>query len=165
MDVYEDNMKEEYRLHDIASITNYILKHKEIGKSEFVLNGRFYKMKVENSGLSGGYVRNPNSKNNEWVEGESLLFTVKHMHREYIYTLRGNELLLWSDNLTFLAYYDFETKEVSIRTHDYNYSSSYKMYGFDYSFADGSLDKVQDWVVRDADGRANSMGKVYPKRK
>ena len=77
MDVYETDMKLEYERHNIANITKYILNHKEIGKSEFVLDGKLYKMKVKDAKTSGGYVRNPNSKDNEWVEGESLNFYVR----------------------------------------------------------------------------------------
>jgi hypothetical protein len=158
MDIYEDKMKEEYRLHHIATITDYILNHKEIGKSEFVLNGRRYKMKVKDSKVSGGYVRSDNTKESEWVEGESLQFCVKHMHREYVYTLYGNKLKLWSDNLSFIALYDFDKKEVSIRKIRDMYNASFpKMYGYDYSYVENKLEKVEDWVVRDAIGRANSM--------
>jgi hypothetical protein len=160
MDEYEADMQEEYRLHNIGRITEYILTHKETGKSEFVLDGKLYKMKVKESAMSGGYVRGSSTRDNDWIEGESLLFVVKHMHREYNYTLRGNTLQLWSDNLSFFAYYDFEKEEVSIRADSYNFDhSDYKMYGYDYSFAGGSLEKVQDWVVRDAIGRANSIKK------
>ena len=39
------------------------------------------------------------------------------------------------------------------------------MYGYDYSFKGKSFVKVQDWIIRDADGRANSMGKQYNRKK
>jgi len=166
MDVYETNMKIEYQRHNIGNITNYILNHKELGKTEFVLDGKLYKMKViKNTKLSGGYVRGSSSRENDWVEGESLKFFVKQGHREYIYTLRGNIVQLWSDSMSFFAYYNIEKQEVSIRTDRYNFNSSqYKMFAYDYSYTNGDLEKVQDWIVRDADGRANSMGKIYPKK-
>jgi hypothetical protein len=166
MDDYEKNMKTEYKQHDIGTLTNYILDHKEIGKSEFILDGKLYKMKVKESNLSGGYIQKPNSKNNEWVQAESLQFFIKNRHREYVYTLKGNKLELWSDNLSFLAIYDFEKKEVSIRKIRSMFNStSPKLYGYEYSFANNTLEKVEDWIVRDADGRANSMGKHYGKNR
>lgn len=163
MDEYEKDMKKEYNLHHIPQITKYILNHKEIGKSEFVLEGKLYKLKVKNSSMSGGYVRGSSTRENDWVKGESLQFLVKEGHREYVYSLKGNELELWSDNLSFIALYDFEKEEVSIRTYGYNFDASdFKMYGYDYSFANG-LEKVQDWIVADRLGRANSIGKKYGK--
>lgn len=162
MDEYERDMLEEYRLHNIANLTDYILTHKEIGKSEFVLDGKLYKLKVKKSAMSGGYIKNPTAKDNDWIAGESLQYVIKQGHREYVYTLRGNLLELWSDNLSFIAHYNLEINEVSIRTGKFNYtSSSYKMYGFDYAFSVGGFKKVQDWVVRDAIGRANSTEKIY----
>lgn len=158
MDRYEADMKEEYQLHNIGGIIRYFMNNKEVGKSEFVIDGKLYKMKVKESPMSGGYVRGSSSRENDWIEAESLQFVIKHRHREYVFNLKGSQLELWSDNLSFIALYDFNEQEVSIRTYGSTATGTeVKMYAYDYSIANGDLEKVQDWIVANRLGRANSI--------
>lgn len=141
---YEEDMLFEYSVNDINSLTNYIVYQANLLEppKEIIINEKLYKFKVQ-----------PLKK----AEKEEYRITLSRKRKYYVFNIRGNKVELYSDNLTFFATYNFENKEVKILSNQSNKSASdFKMYGYIYKFDTGNLEKIEDWVIRDAVSRAYS---------
>ena len=148
MDDTEDVIAEEYRLHDIESLTQYVLTlEAEPGTFKGVkVNGKVYKkMRVKVYG--GGAESNDGT----------IEVRFYRLGREYVFFRENNKVRLISDNLSFEIQYLVEKKEMVML--NVNSGSELKVYGYVYALNDGYKkgEKLQDWVVRDAIGRANSI--------
>jgi hypothetical protein len=147
MDTYEKQMLEEYKYHNIDSLFKYIENNDLIDKSIASINGKEYKIRVYR-----------NSKRAEYDQNLNIIF--KHKKFTYIFSKTEKGLKFSSTSLSFSIQYKPKIKEYKFVSNKTSFGSQeLKIYGYVYVRIDDKLIKVEDWVVRDALGRANSMRK------
>ena len=147
MDSYEQQMFREYEFHNIEALFKYVDTHELLNRSIVNVNGREYKVRVYRD-----------SKRAEYDENLTIRF--KFEKYQYIFYKKRNSLSMYSDNLSFSIIHKTNTKEYRFVSNRTSFGSQeLKIYGYVYAYNDDNLIKLEDWVIRDAISRANSIRK------
>lgn len=193
MDMSNMDIVESFKAHNLPEITHHILNDNPSNGSIFYVGKTMYMLHIEVIREPYGYVdtRNIGYRDaglikvtvDEVIPKGNPRKGKYKTRRTYDFTIDNEGFQVYSDNIFFnMKYRSLTEKEKrTIRVDDglvlpdkvfdlqENISdySELKLYGFlyAYDFENDKLMKVADYIVRDADGRANSIGKHYGKNR
>ena len=145
MDSYEQQMLKEYDYHNIEALFKYVKTHELQNRTKVSVGGREYKVRVRR-----------NSKWAEYDDSVTIIFKIDKF--EYIFYKKRTSLSFYSPNMSFSIIYKKSADEYKFVSNRTSFAShEFKVYGYVYAYIDDNMVKIEDWVVRDAIGRANSI--------
>jgi len=147
MDTYEKRMFKEYNYHNIKELFTYVNENDIADKERFNIGDRKYKARVKRFSKRAEY-------------DESVFMKIKSGRYVYYISKRRKTVDIHSDQLTFNLHYNKIKKEYTfVSNRSQGFSHEFKVYGYVFAYENGEMVKLEDWVIRDAYGRANSINK------
>lgn len=147
MDSYEKQMLQEYDYHNIEALFRYVKAHELQDRTKVSVGGREYKVRVKR-------------KSKFAEQDESLVIIFKIDKFEYIFYKKRTSISFYSPNLSFSVIYKKTVDEYKFISNRTPFGShELRIYGYVYAYKEDNLVKLEDWVIRDAYGRANSIRK------
>ena len=140
-------MIDEYDYHNLEALFRYVKVNEFTNRTKIAVGGREYKVKVRRQSKRAEY-------------DENLVIILKYGKYQYIFYKTRTTLSLYSDNLSFSIIYKKNIDEYKFISNRTTFGShELKIYGYVYEYEGDNMVKIEDWVIRDAIGRANSIRK------
>lgn len=145
MDSYEKQMLMEYDYHNIEALFKHVDANELVDKTKVIIDGVEYKIRVKR-----------NSKRAEYDDNLTIIF--KRGKFEYIFYKKRSSVSMYSNSLSFSIIYKENVEEYKFVSNRTPFAAhEFKVYGYVYAYEGNNLIKIEDWVIRDAIGRANSI--------
>jgi hypothetical protein len=142
MDIFEKQMLNEYQYYNLKPMLDIVMNG-EVDK-KFEIGDNKYKVKIRRT-----------SKKAE--TDEIIHYIIKRKGTHFIFSTDSDKYYLQSQNLSFSFRYSPMAQEISFISKPITQAGVFKLYGYTYRYIKGELFKLEDFVIRDAYGRANSI--------
>jgi hypothetical protein len=142
MDVFEQQMLTEYQYYNLKEILDMVVSGET--EKKFKIGDKKYKVKIKRTSLKA-------------ETDEIIHYIIKTKGKQFIFSTDSEKYYLQSQGLSFSFRYTPMQQEISFISKPFSNPHEFKMYGYTYRYIKGELFKLEDWVIRDAIGRANSI--------
>ena len=142
MDVFEDKMLNEYEYYNLKDLLDIVITGVDTKKIE--VGDNKYKIKIKRT-----------SKKAE--EDQIIHYIIKRKGKEFIFSNDSGRIYLQSMSTSFSFRYTPLGQEISFISKPISTPGEFKLYGYTYRYIKGELYKIEDFVIRNAIGRANSI--------